>query len=234
MVSDEPTRNTAITTRKWSKMVAPDEWETVEHSFSTSDDVPSGTDADSHGASLRTSVRAQVNAEMEAQRDEILRVYKLPSAPVVDINAALSEAEGGAQIDQDEAYLTAAGVPTDADLVKAGVQEKLRQTAQAMETPPQETRVPLDEQGNELRVFEVTFMVIAKTNAGDKYGQIYGHPWKRDWVPAWGPAMNLLFGDVESMDLGRIFPPYPVHAHVKMGEYEGRPSPDQIVGWEKI
>lgn len=68
---------TASLTRKWSAMVAPDVWETAEVSFSAEDEGEKSEAA----MALRAYVKAQVDAEMKRQKDEIYEQYGLAQRP---------------------------------------------------------------------------------------------------------------------------------------------------------
>lgn len=201
-------------TRKYSKEMPDGSWESAEATFFFEEDVPEGVNKDSHGAGLRASVKAQIDAEMSRQKEEIEELARKLIAPT-------SAAEEFAE----EVGTIAVG-PIKEEIIRA-----------AEEKPPmpeEEVRTPIDAEGNELKVFKVQSMEVALTSGGDKFLKVFGGPWKRPWVPAWRQAAELLFDDIESMDLGVIGPPYPLHALVKMGEYKGRPSPDSIDHWKRI
>ncbi len=57
-------------------------------------------------------------------------------------------------------------------------------------------------------------------------------------MPAWSDVAELLFGDIEDMDLGVVLPPYDLDAVVQMkdDEWKGRKfvGPDKVIEWERV
>lgn len=213
---------TVALSRKWSAEIIPNVWETAEASFAIEDEPPEGVNRQSHAAAMRAEVKANVDAEMKRQKDEIRKEYSRPAAE------AFAEEVGG-----EIEYSTAPGRSLDVP------NQPAKEVVPAEEKPPlpvEETRTPIDDAGDELRVFQVQSFEVARTEdgRGDAYLKVFGGPWKRPWIPAWGEVANALFDDVEKMDLGVIGPPYPLNAFVQMGEYKGRPSPQSVVRWERI
>ena len=105
--------------------------------------------------------------------------------------------------------------------------------------PTEEVRIPIPE-GQ--KTFKVNAFVVAQTDAGDKYLQVWGDSpdWSRKWVPAWSDQAELLFGELETMDLGTIPPPYPLEATVEMGTWKNPksgktvPSPNKVIEWTRL
>ena len=225
-----------------SRKISDNNYGSFEATVGLEDEVPEGTSRESFAAATRAWCKAFLDETLGDMRQEYLSTSPIEK-PYVDINAALSEAEGGAQ--PVEAYQYAGEIeyapqgeveaqPFEA--VKAAVQ----QTAQQMETPPQETRTALPE-GH--KTFTVDHFKVARTDGGrgDIYLQVWGDgPWSRDWVPAWKKEAELLFADLESFDLGVLRPPYDLEATVLMGEYKipesGKvvPSPQHVIEWARI
>ena len=211
-----------------SRKVSDNNYGSFEATVGLEDEVPEGADKSSHAAATRAWCKAFLDETLGDMREEYLSTSPIEK-PYVDINAALSEAEVGGEWDMLVTEEVDASLP-NAPKVATAVQD----TAQQMETPPQETRVPIDDAGNELRQFIVQSFEVAETANGDKFLKVFGGPWKRPWVPAWGQVAGDLYGDIETMDLGVIAPPFPMTAFVRMGEYKGRPSPDQVVEFRRL
>ncbi len=227
---------TASLTRKFSVELTDGQWESAEASCSEEDTfreyLPHVAEPESEEeyreakarfhAAMRAEVKAQVDAEMKRQRDEVLG----------DGYAAQSVAEAFA----DEAGAKAEYTPA----------EESKPPQPSAPLPPTEEQPPLPSEevvrtpiAEGQATFKVRYFEVAETSGGDKYLRCYGRgSWKREWVPAWSDVAELLFDDIESMDLGEIQTPYPLEATVMMKDdtYKGKKfrTADKVVEWTRV
>jgi len=212
---------TASLTRKFSVELTDGQWETAEASFSFEESYgitsKSDEEVQNYGTALRAFVKAQVDAEMKRQKNEVLR-------------------------DPVESFVEEVGA-TVAVVAQHG-------SSSGPKLPPEE-QPPLPSEAAPLpeakhiadtdyrKTFRIKTFEVAQTATGDKYLQCYGNaPWKRQWVPAWSDVAELLFGDINDMDLGVVLPPYTLDAVVQMkdDEYKGKKfiAPDKVTEWERV
>ena len=227
---------TASLTRKFSVELTDGQWESAEASFSFEEDVDQAEPKESKEdyaariseitSSIRAFVKAQVDAEMKRQKEEVL------GNPI----EAFAEEVGG----EAKRYPPA----EDATILVSDTRPKEEKPPlpaggrEAEPAPGEIVRTPLtDNQAS----FKVRWFEVAKTANGDKYLKCFGKgDWKREWVPAWSDVAELLFGDIEDMDTGELQPPYPLEATVEMGEYKNpksgktSPSPQKVVEWTRV
>ena len=212
------------------------------------DDVPEGTSRDSFQAGLRSWCIAKINDDIEVMRD------------IEDGHAALDKFESASETFAEEVGATVAGKPSEFvegyDPGASDVAVPPPNVRRAEEKPPlpsdslqEASGSPSSDSAGQKAVhaadtdyrktFRVQSFEVAKTSTGDKYLRCYGKaPWKREWVPAWSDVAELLFGEIEDMDLGVIGPPYDLDAVVQMkdDEWKGKKyiAPDKIIEWERV
>ena len=243
---------TASLTRKWSAMVVPDVWETAEASFSIEDDIgevsdddkkPYWTYAEERATAARAFVKAEVDAEMGRQREEIREQYGLSSIPPSYEDQSVAEAFG-AEVGGDVEFVVPENTypgqaqaeeppPLPGGFVEPTGHESVEETFKG----PQIVRTPLEDNQ---ATFKVRWLEVAETVNGDKYLKCYGDSpkWKKKWVPAWSDVAELLFGDIEDMDTGELQPPYSLEATVMMKDdtYKGKTfrTADKVVEWTRV
>ena len=200
------------------------------------DEVPSGTNRDSFATGLRVWCKAFLDETLGDLREEYLAASGAVDESIEEkFQENIELAVGGSDL-RMRAAAFAQQAEEKPPLPSAYEKSVLVGGRESEPAPGEEVRTPLDEAGNELRSFQVQSFEVAETSGGDKFLKVFGGPWKRPWIPAWKDVAEELSGfqDIDEMDLQVYGPPFPVKAFVKMGEYKGRPSPDQVVSWERI
>ena len=215
---------TASLTRKFSVELTDGQWESAEASFAIEADGETQED----GASLRAFIKAQVDAEMTRQREDVFDIQ--------DGHAALDNFESASEAFAEEVGATV----TKADVAQDN-REKGFKDVHVEEKPPlpQQPAKPSPSDTDYRKTFRIQSFEVAQTQGGDKYLKCFGKaPWKRAWVPAWSDVAELLFGDINDMDLGVVGPPYDLDAVVQMkdDEWKGKKyiAPDKVIEWEQV
>ena len=185
------------------------------------DDVPPGVSKDSHAAGMRAWCKAFLDETVGDMRDAYEALENFESA-----SEAFAE-EVGATV-------------TKADVAQDN-REKGFKDVHVEEKPPlpQQPAKPSPSDTDYRKTFRIQSFEVAQTQGGDKYLKCFGKaPWKRAWVPAWSDVAELLFGDINDMDLGVVGPPYDLDAVVQMkdDEWKGKKyiAPDKVIEWEQV
>jgi hypothetical protein len=99
--------------------------------------------------------------------------------------------------------------------------------------PEVETRTAIDDAGNELEKVPVDSIEILFAKSGNKYGRIKGGKWVKSGIAVFGRTLAEapLEWDIDTLDVGEYDVPEGLTALIKMGVYQGKPSPDSVVGW---
>ena len=196
------------------------------------DEVPEGTNRDSFEASLYSWCKAVLDRHMGDLREEYLAVSAEIDPAVVEDVAEHMEIAFPAE---EKPPLPSA---YEKSVLPSEPETTVELAAQVFNMPTEvRTSIPEGQ-----KTFKVNAFVVAQTDAGDKYLQVWGDSpdWSRKWVPAWSDQAELLFGDLETMDLGTIPPPYPLEATVEMGTWKNPksgktvPSPQKVIEWTRI
>jgi len=205
------------------------EWRKMEASLTRGGLVEDGVDAEKAAVFLQNRVKQAVKDEIQGEINAVMALRDEPAAETF-----AKEVEAATTFTPEEAP----PLPEEtADLRIAGDVENGLAPLEN-DTPPEIVRTPLAD--NEASFF-VRYFEVAKTGAGDKYLKTFGKgKWSRKWVPAWSDVAELLFDDIESMDLGEIPAPYPLEATVEMGEWTNpktkktAPSPNKVLEWTRV
>ena len=104
---------------------------------------------------------------------------------------------------------------------------------QMLPSPETETYVAVDEAGNELEKVKVDSIEIMFAKSGNKYGRVKGGKYTKSGVAVFGRTLAEapLEWDIDTLDVGLYDVPEGLTALIKMGTYQGKPSPDSVTGW---
>ncbi len=211
-----------------SRKVSDGQYGSFQANIGLEDDVPPGVSKDSHAAGMRVWCKAFLDETLGDLRKEYLAVSEaldvdgeVKSVPILETTFHTTSAEEKPPL-PGEIVPNESGEDIDFRIESAPVHEVVR-------TPLEDNQA----------TFKVRYFEVAETSGGDKYLKCFGKgSWKREWVPAWSDVAELLFDDIESMDLGEIPTPYPLEATVMMKDdtYKGKKfrTADKVVEWTRV
>jgi hypothetical protein len=219
---------TASLTRKFSVELTDGQWESAEASFAIEIEEPDEgvLQLKESGDAARAFVKAQVDAEMGRQKDEILGIR-----PLEEVMDAINAAEAfGEEVGAEVTHTPEEKPPLPGDETRAAMAKEF--------TEVEVVRTPLAE-GQ--ATFKVRWLEVATTSQRQKYLRCYGDSplWKKKWVPAWNDQARQLsgFDGIDDMDDGELAVPFPLEATVMMKDdtYKGKTfrTADKVIGWTR-
>ena len=94
-------------------------------------------------------------------------------------------------------------------------------------------RVEIDDAGNEYKTFAVESIEVLHSKKGAKYARAHGPQLPKRGVAVWAGvlAKEPLEWDIDELSVQVYGAPKGLQAKVLMGEFKGKPQPDQVKEW---